>query len=70
MEKTCQRCGNSFECRNDDILNCECATVPLSAQARRYMDERYTDCLCTSCLHEISEAFPAPDEAWIRIDNR
>jgi len=68
MEKKCQRCGKSFECKNDDILNCQCATVPLSREARDYLTERYTDCICADCLQEISEQFPEPDIAWLRIN--
>lgn len=63
QEKSCPRCGAKFICRhNDDILKCQCATVQLTPEARQYISENYTDCLCANCLCEISESKP-----WLNI---
>ena len=54
QEKTCPRCGKKFICRhNDDITKCQCASVQLTPEARQYIAENYTDCLCANCLREI-----------------
>ncbi len=54
MKKICPKCGAEFECRHDEILNCHCATVQLSANQRERLKTLYGDkCLCHKCL--ISE---------------
>jgi hypothetical protein len=47
----------SFECRNDDVLNCECVSIPLSAETLSFLRNNYDDCLCSHCLQEIEKAF-------------
>jgi hypothetical protein len=53
MLKTCPKCGNAFECRNDDILECDCIYVPLNDKEYQFIGERYDDCLCCVCLLKI-----------------
>jgi len=48
--RICPRCAEPFICRNDDIIHCECVNVPLSAEDRAYIAERYDTCLCVGCL--------------------
>ena len=60
MQKICPVCGNAFECKNDDILKCECARVMLSSEARSYISKHYNDCLCVSCLRAINEKTVSP----------
>lgn len=58
MEKICPRCGRPFECRHDDIANCDCARVSLSAKVRAYLKAQFQDrCLCKACLEEIARMF-------------
>ncbi|MGM9805248.1 MAG: cysteine-rich CWC family protein [Candidatus Aphodosoma sp.] len=52
--KTCPRCGKEFVCNHNDIANCQCASVHLSAEAHKYIATHYTDCLCADCLDEIN----------------
>ena len=53
-EKTCPRCGKKFICHHDDdITKCQCASVQLTTEARKYISENYTDCLCADCLCDI-----------------
>lgn len=52
MKKVCQRCGRTFECRQDDIKNCQCASVELSERQQKFIKENFSDCLCHSCLLE------------------
>jgi len=53
MEKVCPCCGISFTCRPDSISECQCASAHLDDTARAWLKERYTECLCISCLLEI-----------------
>lgn len=53
MEKICPRCNSSFECRNDNILECDCNTVMLSGEDYQHISKNYTDCLCIKCLNQI-----------------
>jgi Cysteine-rich CWC len=47
-EKTCPSCGARFACAG--LWFCWCRNVSLTAQARKDLGERYTGCLCRSCL--------------------
>ncbi len=59
MKKVCPRCGATFECRHDEIISCQCATVKLDAAQREYLKENYHDCLCHDCLLEVKSSFYA-----------
>jgi hypothetical protein len=54
MTKTCPHCHCEFECRNDNVLECDCIHVTLSREALDYIGSRYPDCLCADCLREIN----------------
>ncbi|WP_072998454.1 cysteine-rich CWC family protein [Mariniphaga anaerophila] len=53
MIKTCPVCNETFECRNDDILKCDCIEVILSKEDYEYVRSNYSDCLCKKCLINI-----------------
>ncbi|HKK63004.1 MAG TPA: cysteine-rich CWC family protein [Bacteroidales bacterium] len=55
MMKNCPRCYCIFECRNDRIMECDCLSVPISADDRLYIGERYDGCLCLNCLQELKK---------------
>lgn len=57
MEKKCPRCGVSFVCQPDNIIDCQCAAVKLDNFQRAYVKMHYTECLCKSCLEEIKINF-------------
>ena len=50
MIKICPHCGEEFECKENDILNCDCATVKLSPATRTRIASVYDECLCVKCL--------------------
>ncbi|MFP4622351.1 MAG: cysteine-rich CWC family protein [Bacteroidales bacterium] len=50
MIKICPHCGKSFECRNNDILNCDCAKIIIPAEVRKKISKQYSVCLCVQCL--------------------
>jgi len=52
--KQCPRCGADFECRVDDLRNCDCIAVKVSLPALKTLQQRYSDCLCPNCLREIA----------------
>ncbi|MCK4705624.1 MAG: cysteine-rich CWC family protein [Gammaproteobacteria bacterium] len=53
IEKTCSRCQIVFECKSDDIINCQCALVALDQNQRDKILEQYDDCLCANCLEQL-----------------
>ncbi|MCF8226689.1 MAG: cysteine-rich CWC family protein [Bacteroidales bacterium] len=53
MQKSCPKCHSAFECRNDNIMECACVDVILSAEDRNYISGKYDDCLCVDCLVEL-----------------
>ena len=63
MIKECPKCGKDFNCRNDEIFECHCIYVPVSAEAQRYLAENFSDCLCNTCLREVAEMFATQLEA-------
>jgi hypothetical protein len=53
-EKICEKCGVAFECKVDDIANCQCSQIKLSDAAKLFLTENFSDCLCLNCLKEIN----------------
>ena len=53
MIKLCERCGVKFECKADDISNCNCFSIELSHLVQAELKEKYHDCLCADCLKRI-----------------
>lgn len=53
--KSCPRCGQSFECKPGTITECQCYGIAISADMRKLLDQRYTDCLCKSCLEFLQQ---------------
>ncbi|MDV7140047.1 cysteine-rich CWC family protein [Maribacter sp. TH_r10] len=52
-DKNCPRCNTVFECKVGSILLCQCTMVTLNEEERAYLRERYTDCLCASCMQAV-----------------
>jgi hypothetical protein len=53
--KQCPRCGADFECKVDDLRNCDCVAVKVSLPVLKTLQSRYEDCLCPNCLREIAK---------------
>ncbi|MBA4057635.1 MAG: hypothetical protein C0490_23170 [Marivirga sp.] len=51
--KECPRCRAYFECKVGDVRNCQCNPVQLNEDVQEYIQEKYADCLCCTCLREI-----------------
>ncbi len=54
-DKYCPRCNRLFECKAGNISQCQCNDVHLSVAAKKLIEEQYNDCLCASCLLELSK---------------
>lgn len=52
-EKKCPRCGASFECKVGNITECQCYGVSFSVEERAFLEGKYEDCLCRTCLLEL-----------------
>jgi hypothetical protein len=49
--KHCERCGRAFEC---GLSRCWCKDVPVSDAQYDRIVKRYHDCLCPTCLAELT----------------
>jgi hypothetical protein len=56
LESTCPRCGGEFHCGVNDATPCDCTTITLSAALQAELRERYTGCLCRTCLRELASS--------------
>lgn len=54
-EKKCPRCGATFICNHENVSECQCASVTLSPETRRYISAHYADCLCAACLKQLEQ---------------
>jgi hypothetical protein len=54
--QTCPACGESFACELSLAKGCWCAEVKLSEAARKRLREKYTTCLCWSCLAQAEDS--------------
>ncbi|MFP4019616.1 MAG: cysteine-rich CWC family protein [Bacteroidales bacterium] len=57
MIKICPHCGKEFECKTNDIMNCHCVHINLSAETRAHIASLYHDCLCENCLKLFQNKF-------------
>ncbi|MCC7455020.1 MAG: cysteine-rich CWC family protein [Crocinitomix sp.] len=54
MMKKCALCSIEFTCQADDIANCQCSQISISEEVAKKLNEKFTDCLCFSCLSKLS----------------
>ena len=53
VNTACPRCGGAFHCGVNDSVPCACGTVRLDEATLRALRERYSSCLCLSCLLKV-----------------
>ncbi len=53
--KKCPRCSTPFECKPGNITQCQCYGIPVSAELKAFMEQRYADCLCRNCLLQLQQ---------------
>jgi len=51
----CEGCGGGFTC-GASVGGCWCREVKVPAEARAQLRERYSKCLCRSCLERAAES--------------
>lgn len=52
-DRKCPRCGAGFACKPGNITQCQCFGIVISEDQKTFIEERYTDCLCRSCLEYL-----------------
>ena len=53
--KICEHCHQPFECKVDQIEECQCYGLELKAEAKIRIADQFTDCLCRACLLILNE---------------
>ncbi|MGB0911398.1 MAG: cysteine-rich CWC family protein [Nitrospirales bacterium] len=51
LPKTCERCRQNFIC---GLFGCWCRELPLTDLQYEEITKRYQECLCPTCLSELS----------------
>jgi len=51
--KTCPNCNTEFECKVNDVKNCQCFGVNLNENQKDFIRKNFDDCLCKKCLENI-----------------
>lgn len=59
MEKDCQRCSNHFYCNVNDIVHCQCYSFRIEKEESEYIQQKFSDCLCSNCLAVLQKEFRA-----------
>jgi hypothetical protein len=54
---SCLRCNGKFVCQAGNIHACDCTKVTLSNKEQTYIQEKYNNCLCNTCLIELKKEF-------------
>jgi len=52
--KSCERCGQYFECKPGDITHCQCFGRAISAEVKDWMAKKYIDCICGNCITALN----------------
>jgi hypothetical protein len=52
IEKTCEHCGEPFQCQG---YRCWCESVRITDSQMDWIEARYQDCLCPSCLGQVAQ---------------
>jgi Cysteine-rich CWC len=52
--RKCPRCNTEFECKAGTIAQCQCYGIALTVEQRAYVEQRYSGCLCRTCLDHLS----------------
>lgn len=53
--KKCSQCGREFMCNANQINQCHCRTVVLTAEQQELLKQCFSDCLCHDCLTTIEK---------------
>lgn len=56
-EKKCLRCDRSFECKVGNVSQCQCSGISFTEEEKKFIGEKYNDCLCRDCLLELKNRY-------------
>ena len=69
-DSRCPRCGGAFHCGAQDAAPCACTTLVLPAPLLADLRQRYSGCLCLSCLRDLAAGSAAGGAARASTPNR
>lgn len=65
-QKSCPRCKAAFECKPGNITHCQCFGFKFSEEQKKFIGERYADCLCKDCLQVLQSEVELFRERFIK----
>ena len=60
MDQRCPSCQSHFTCNRDDIADCQCSKIDLTADIRLRLHEQFDGCLCLDCLARMAKGEAGP----------
>ena len=60
--KSCPRCEKPFECKVNNITQCQCYGLQISEATQEYLQQTQYDCLCAKCLQELDNIVKTASE--------
>ncbi|MBN9299612.1 MAG: cysteine-rich CWC family protein [Filimonas sp.] len=64
--KKCPRCQKTFECKVGDITHCQCYGLTFTDEEKKFIEERFNDCLCVACLYELKNKYVLFKEKFLQ----
>lgn len=55
MQKICEKCQQTFNCKMENIMQCQCYGIALTSHAKQLISNTFSDCLSKNCLLKINE---------------
>lgn len=55
--KICPRCCRVFECKVGSVEQCQCVAIKIDDRVQDFVQKKFADCLCVTCLLEISNEY-------------
>ena len=54
FKKRCGNCREEILCNTENIDQCNCSSIELTAESRTFLKNTYFDCLCNNCLEMMN----------------
>ncbi|WP_461125875.1 cysteine-rich CWC family protein [Spirosoma aerophilum] len=64
---SCPRCQRTFDCRAEEVSQCQCQAVALTEPQQNYIRSLYEGCLCATCLLALQTDYQS---AMVQCQNR
>lgn len=69
-EKKCPRCGKTFECKVGNVNECQCNGILFNEEEKKFIGEKYNDCLCRDCLLELKNKYTMFTEKYFSSERK